>query len=488
MEGATFNQPTPVGVNNQSRREAEGAPMPSIAGIVQDLDHGCENFTVEALVGVLEPAWIEEALARGGSQTVRRRKLPAAFTLWTVVLLALFRRHSYVNLLGLLAGSLWARCYWGDAEPPSSSALTQARDRLGVDPVRILFERSVAAFLPPAGGLRLAGRRLMSLDGSTARTPDSEANRNHFGLPGSSRGRSAYPTLRLVTLTDVGSRLTVALRSGPYRTGEMTLARSLVSDVPVDALLVMDRNFMAYAFLWDLTARRGAQFVVRLKRGMSFRTVRRLGPGDRTVRTRIPRALRARRPDLPPTWLLREVTYRPKPGHESIRVLTSIVDPTAASLEQIASAYGQRWDHEIGLDEVKTHLMDRTTVNRPVFLRSMTPGRVDQELLGAFLAHNLVRMLIHRAAQAAGLDPRRPSFTAALERTREAVRDMMALATLRLRERYARLLASLLWAVVPERPGRSNPREVKIKMSPYPCKMTRLIRRTGKTRRPPHAA
>jgi hypothetical protein len=480
MEGATFSQPTPVGVYNQSRREAEGAPMPSIAEIVRDLDHGCEDFTVEALAGVLEPAWIEEALERGASRTWRRRKLPAALTLWTIILLALFRRHSYVNLLGLLAGSLWAQRYWGEAGPPSSSALTQARDRLGVTPVQILFERSAVGFAAATHGLRLAGKRLMSLDGSTARTPDSAANRTCFGLPGSSRGRSAYPV--------VGSRLTVALRSGPYRTGEMTLARSLVSDVPLDALLVMDRNFMAYAFLWDLTAQRGAQFVVRLKRGMRFRTVRRLGPGDRTVRARLPRALRRRRPDLPPTWLLREVTYTPKPGHESIRVLTSLVDPTAASREEIASAYGHRWEHETGLDEVKTHLMDRTTVNRPVFFRSQTPGRVQQELLGAFLAHNLVRMLIHRAAQAAGVDARRPSFVAALERIREAVRDMMALATLRLPDRYARLLASLLWAVVPERPGRSNPREVKIKMSPYPCKMTRLIRRTGKTRRPPHAA
>lgn len=457
--------------------------MASIAEIVPDLDLASQDFAVEALADVLKPAWIEEALRRTGTQSQRKRRLPAPLALWMVVLLALFRRHSYVNLLGMLAGSLWGRRHWGEDGPPSSPALTQARDRLGPEPFRLLHERSSTSFLGELPGLRLAGRRLMSMDGSTTRTPDSEANRAYFGLPGSSRGRSAYPAMRLVTLMDTGSRLTVAARSGPYRTAEITLARALIDDVPRDALLLVDRNFAAYEFLWDLHERRGVDFVVRLKRRMNFPTVRRLGRGDRIVSVRLPRALRRRRPDIPRTWLLREVTYRPQPGYEEIRLLTPLMDPAAASREQIASAYGHRWEHETGLDELKTHLMDRTTVNRPVFFRSMTPERVEQELLATFIAHNVVRMLIHRAAQRAGVADSRPSFVAALERLREAIHDMMALSTPRLPERYARLLASLLWVLVPKRPGRSNPREVKIKMSSYPCKMTRLSRKASKPRR-----
>ena len=64
----------------------------------------------------------------------------------------------------------------------------------------------------------------------------------------------------------------------------------------------------------------------------------------------------------------------------------------------------------------------------------------------------------------------RLSFTAALTRIREAIRDMMLAATQRLLERYSRLLTSIARALVPERPGRSLPRAVKTKMSGYPLR------------------
>ena len=126
----------------------------------------------------------------------------------------------------------------------------------------------------------------MAMDGSTGRTPDCVANETHFGRPPSSRGRSAYPMMRMVTLLDVGARLTVGLRFGPYRTGEMALAKTLLDRVPSDAILLLDRNFAAYEFLWDLRHRRGAHFVVRVKRNMKARTIRRISPNERIVRIR----------------------------------------------------------------------------------------------------------------------------------------------------------------------------------------------------------
>ena len=60
------------------------------------------------------------------------------------------------------------------------------------------------------------------------------------------------------------------------------------------------------------------------------------------------------------------MTYRPKPGHEAIRVFTSLLEPTQVSAEQIAAAYGERWQQETAFDETKTHLLDLSTVNRAV--------------------------------------------------------------------------------------------------------------------------
>jgi hypothetical protein len=442
--------------------------MSSIAPIVGDLDVSSENFVVEALCAAIDPAWIDDALR--GRESRRVRALPAPTVLWIVLLLALFRRHSYVSLLAMLGDSRWARRHWPGGLPPTSAALTQARDRLGEEPTRRLFLRSAHAWQAGASAMLLGGHGVLAMDGSTARTPDSAANRAAFGLPGASRGRAAYPALRLVTLLDVGSRLVLAAECGGFHAGEVTLARELLDSVPCGAVLLLDRNFAAYDFLLDLR-RRGVHFVVRVKRTMKARTLRRLGPGDRLARVTFHSSLRRRRPDLPRSVDLREVCYRPSRGHEPLRVFTSLLDPMAVSASEIAAAYGLRWEQETVLDEIKSHLLDRTTVNRPVFFRSMTPSRVRQELYAVLIAHNLVRVHLDRAACASG--PRRLSYTFALERIREAVRDMMRLATPRLRERYDALIASIGRALVPRRPGRSFPRAVKIKMSSYPCKRVR---------------
>jgi hypothetical protein len=392
---------------------------------------------------------------------------------WFVILLALFRRHSYVNLRGMLGEMPWARRQWSRRGPPSTSALTQARDRLGTEPLERLFGASAKAWAAQSSGLVLANLRVLGIDGSTARTPDTQANRDWFGLPGSSRGRSAYPVLRTVLLVDIGTRLVLGARHGPFRTGETTLARQLLPEVPESSLVLLDRNFLTYEFLWDLGHQQRAQFVVRVKRRVRARRIASLGPGDDLVRIRIPRALLRRRKDLPRTWTLRRLTYQPAGARHPIRLFTSVLDPQALPAEDLATAYHQRWGVETGLDEIKTHLLDGTTVNRPVALRSLKPSRVDQEFYAVLTAYNLLRVLLATAASPLGLSPLRLSFVSALERVREAIRDRMALPTLRLPERYQRLLAALGSVAVPLRPGRSCPRAVKVKMSSYPCKKTR---------------
>ena len=447
--------------------------MSWIASNLASLDGLSEKYSVEALADALKPAWVEEALRDSCREGQRSRRLPADFTLWAVVLLGVFRRESYVNLLFKLRESLWALRYWGSGAPPTSSAFSQARDRIGVEPVKQVYEVSARAWTQETQGVRIAGLRVMGIDGSTARTPDSAANRAHFGLPGSSRGRAAYPSMRLLTLFDIGSRITVALRRAPYSTGEMTLAHSILPSVPKDTLIVLDRYFLGYEFLHDLQ-QHGSNFIVRVKRNTKAKVVKRFSRGDALVRVHLHPALRRRRPDLPKFMLVREVIYCPKKGHEAIRVFTSLIDPVIASAEEIAIGYGLRWQQEVGFDEVKTHLAERTTTNRAVLFRSLIPTRVDQELYGLFIAHNLVRILIHRAGSRVNVDPRRISFVAGLERIREAVQAMMVLPTMRLRERYERMIQAIALVRVPLRPGRSNPREVKIKVSSYPCKMTRL--------------
>ena len=440
--------------------------MFSIASESRSLDRRPDRFTVEALAGALPQRWVVEAIAESGRCSERVRQLPDVLTAWVVILLSLFRRLSYVSLLELLFEAGHHRGLWAGRGAPTSSALVKARDRLGVDPLRRLFERSASAWVESLPGTYVAGRRVFAMDGATLKVPDTEENREYFGLPGSHRGRAGYPQLRMVNLRDVGSRVSLAARFGPYRRGELDLARRLVDSVPAGSVVLMDRGFMSSDLLHDLHER-GVDFVVRARSIIKSTVVVALGPGDAIVRLELPRYWRTRRPDLPRSWLLREVRYLPAKGVEPIRLFTSLMLSEAISGRRLADLYPQRWQEETAYDEIKTHQLESTTITRPTHLRSQSPERVEQELYGLLIAHNAVRFTMTQAAETISEHPHRLSFTAALARIREAVRDMMLAATHRLLERHTRLLAAIARGFVPQRTGRTAPRAVKIKMSGY---------------------
>lgn len=444
--------------------------MRYVARILAPLEGKDQLPTVEALAGVLPPQWIREAVEHSARTSCRRRRLPAELTAWIVVLLGLFRRLSYANLLGMLGEATWKSAPWPVEAPPCTRALSKARDRLGIGPLEHLFERSAREWISGLAGRCVGGHRVYALDGTCVLVPDSEENRDAFGAPACTRGRAGYPQMRLLALVDVATHLVVAVRTGPFCEGEMTLARRLLGEVPEEALVVLDRLFYSYELLHRLRVERKAHFLIRLKKHIVTRRLRALGPRDFLVEVPAPPALLREHPELPPTLTLREVTYRPEAGSEDIRVLTSYLDAQILPTADIPPLYGDRWEEETVIDEIKTHQCGCAVVSRPTALRSQTPQRIQQEILGVLLAYNATRCLMGQAAQEHGRSPRRLSFTAALERVREAVRDMMQLPTSRLLERYVRLLRAVARAAIPHRPGRHYPRAVKVKMSKYEVK------------------
>jgi hypothetical protein len=357
-----------------------------------------------------------------------------------------------------------------------------------------------------------AGRRVYALDGVCCKTPDTPDNQAAFGRPGASRGRAGHPQLRMAWLADAGTRLVRAVRFGSYRTGEADLARRLLADLPAGALLLWDRGLFAGDLLWDAAGGpAAAALLVRIGKRIRTRRLRRLGKGDWLVEIELSHACRRGRPDLPRTWTLREIVFRPKGSKEETRLLTTLTDPDQAPAAGLADLYRERWEIETVGDEFKTHLCRCATVNRPVVFRSRTAERVRQELYGLLIAYNAVRRTMARAAaeaaapapdptrpaepaqgEARPAEPKRPqarqgrgqaragrpdprdplrlSFTSAAERLREAAWDMMRMDVRRLPERHRLMLAAIARATVPKRPERRNPREVKIKMSNYPRK------------------
>ena len=154
-----------------------------------------------------------------------------------------------------------------------------------------------------------------------------------------------------------------------------------------------------------------------------------------------------------------------KKGFEPVTLLTSLLDPEKYPAAELIALYHERWELELGYDEIKTHLLERQET-----VRSKTASGVRQELWGIALGYNLVRLEMERAAAEAEVPPTRISFVVALA----MVRDELINASLRtmppgaIPGRMRILRKNLKRLVLPERrPERAYPRAVKVKMSNY---------------------
>lgn len=432
------------------RAVADAAPAPTLAQFQQDLD----------------PAWIEAALAATGTATLRRRRLPAEQVIWLVLGMALYRDRSIVDVAAALdlalPGSPGAR---GVTAAPS--AVSQARTRLGPEPLAWLFGRCAATWAHAgADAHRWRGLALYGVDGTALRVADSPANRAHFGgHPGpAGRGESGYPLARVVALMALRSHLLAAVAFGPYATSEARTAAPLWAHVPDRSLTIVDRGFLAAGTLLPLAAGGPERhWLVRAKATTRATPVAVLGDGDTLVDLAVSPAARRADPTLPRTWRARVLSYT-RPGGTPQRLLTSLLDPARYPAEELVALYHERWELELGYDELKTEVLAREEA-----LRSQSPAAVAQELWGVLLAYNLVRLEMARAADALDVAPTRMSFVGALHLIRDEWLWSTYAAPGAIPRHLARLRAALARLVLPERRSeRVYPRAVKLKMSSYP--------------------
>jgi len=422
----------------------------------------------EQFAATLDPEWIQQALTATGKATVRRRKLPAEQAVWLVIGMGLFRDRSIPAIAQHLDLVLPPSTAQSPAGSLTSSAVVQARQRLGFEPLSELFRLTADRWaVSAADAQRWRGLAVYGVDGSALRIANTPENEEAFGRPGSSRGGgAAYPQLRLVTLMALRTHLLAGLALGPYRTGEVTLAETLWGRIPDDSLTILDRGFLSYGLLYRLqTQGRSRHWLIRAKAKLKWRVLRRLGPNDHLVEITLPKQARRAHPELPETLQVRVVRYQRR-GFRVQTLLTSLTDPQRYPAAEIAALYHERWELELAFDELKTHTLERAET-----LRSRNPARVYQEVWGLAVGYNLVRLAMARAAAEVGVPPIRISYRHALLLIREFWR-LAAITTGPglLPRRIERLHGDLASLVLPPRRARRYPRAVKIKMSNYPRK------------------
>lgn len=420
----------------------------------------------------LDPAWIEAALKTTGTLSLRRRRLPAESAVWTIIGMALLRDRSIQEVVTHLGLALPAE---GKPASVTGSAIIQARDRLGEKPLAALFAQIADHWVDrSADEHRWRGLRVYGVDGTTLRVPDTQENDEAFGRPKTGRGRSGYPQLRLVALMVLRSHELSSVAFGRYSDSEVTLAESLWSKVPDKSLILVDRGFISYKVFQDIrSAGSERHWLTRAKKNLKWAKLKRLGPNDDLVEIPINKSLRRKHPEMPPSMTVRAIRYQRR-GFRSQLLLTSLLDHTAYPAAEIAELYHERWELELGFDEVKTHTLEREEA-----LRSRTPERVRQELWGLAIGYNLVRLEMERAARKLKLPPTRISFRHSLMLIRTFLLvTAWASNPANLPRRLEDLHTEVALLVLPERRRqRSYPRAVKVKMSNYALNRKRQRRR-----------
>ena len=383
-----------------------------------------DRIALGALTHTFPPALVDQVIQETGRAEQRRRLLPARVVVYFVLALALYSHAAYEEVMRCLVEGLgWAvrarrgRRTWPYWHVPGASALAEARERLGSEPLRRLFAVAARPLATTATrGAWYRHWRVMVVDGTCLDVPDSPANQV-LGRARSGRGEGvgAFPQVRVVGLVEAGTHAIVDAAQGPYPSGEQTLARGLARDdgpLGPGVLLLADRLF-AGGELWRQMAATGADLVWRTKCGS--KTAPKL-PVDQVLAdgswlSRI-YAASDRRKHHPITVRVIEYTLADPGRRTSVgryRLVTTILDPTAAPAGELAALYTERWEVETALGELKTTQRGPRQV-----LRSKSPELVAQEVWAHLLVHYALRAVMHTAALEADLDPDRLSFIRSL--------------------------------------------------------------------------
>ena len=380
---------------------------------------------------------VDEAIAETGRGARRAGgKLPPHVVVYLVMALALFAEDDYEEVAARLTETLRGWGCWGeDWEVPTKGAITQARKRLGPEPMAQVFSQVAepVADLDTTGAF-LGPWRLMSVDGMEWDVPDTDPNRAFFGVRGDDQ--AAFPKIRVVTVSECGSHAPVLAVMGPAAggkgSGEQSLARKLYPRLEEDWLVIADRNFYNWKD-WGTAAGTGAALLWRMKENARLPVLEMLPDGSyrsvliaaRITGTKrdalIAAARRGGALEEDQARHVRVIEYdvpdREGDGKdELIALVTTITDFRAATAQALASAYHQRWEHETGNAQLKTCLRGPGRV-----LRSGSPDLIEQEIWGYLLTHYALSALICAAATSAGIDPDRVKFKRTLRVIRRAV-------------------------------------------------------------------
>lgn len=415
---------------------------------------------LSTLEQVISPQDVRQVLWETQRNNPRACKLTHEVMLWIVLAMGIFTN------LPIRQVFKHARRSRPGEKTPCRSALCVARQRLGVEPVRRLFERTVRPLADAhTSGAFYRGWRLVAVDGTLLDVPDTVANAAYFGRPtAGKRGNGAFPQVRKLSLVEVGTHVEFALCVGSYHTSEQTLFPQLLPHLQPGMLLLWDRGFFSYEH-WKSVISREVHLLVRVTKGLVLAPIRRLCDGSYLAK--IYPDSKDRKKDRRGI-LVRVIKFTlddpQRVGHQQEHtLLTDLRDARRHPAATLIPGYHWRWEHELVFDEEKTH-QDPARASKPTHLRSETPTGVIQELYALSLAHFVIRSLMFQAARRAHLDTDRLSFTGCFQILQCRLPECDTRTRPAFQHWCATLLDEMAQERIPPRSNRINPRVIKRKM------------------------
>ena len=407
---------------------------------------------------------IRAVLAAHNTESKRRRGLPHEVLVYFVMAMVLYANVAYEELLRLVVEGL--RELLGDAGTMQATvtkgAISQARERVGAAPQRQLYQEQLRPHGPETmASVWYRGLRLMAIDGSTLDMPDEAANAVHYGYPGSSRGRTAYPQMRFVAMAECGTHTLCFAQPGPCRVSERTLAETVIDHVDASMMVLADRYFYSFAF-WQRGCTTGAKLLFRVRNDQ--RLPREVELPDGSYLSTLYPTEKARRQQTQGVRV-RVIEYaleRIADAEPRYRLLTNWLEPEAAPAPELAALYHRRWSIEEAFDEFKVHLADRSVV-----LRSKRPELVEQEFYALLLAHAAVRRLMTEAAATSQVTAETLSFVRAVRVLKRRLPGSGAFPHEQRKAWFDSVLAEIASGRAVRSHGKRNPRGVRRKMTAY---------------------
>jgi hypothetical protein len=413
----------------------------------------------------LAAGWIEQPRQLDPPQ--RQRLFPPTTVFWLFLYQVLDPQRSCREALAQFLASLFGAT--GQTASQSTAAYCKARAKLPLEPVRAAARQTADRVEQRGGHWRFCGRRVRVADGTGLSMPDTPANQKRW--PQSSRAKAGcgFPVMRAVAVFSLATGALIDLAHGSLAVAERTLMRSLWPLLEFGDVLLADRGFSSFAEFF-LLSRRGVDCVTRKDaRRQNAAVVRTLGKNDRIVEWK--------NTGVRPQWIdeedwrrmperlwVREVKVEvDNPGFRTrvVWVVTTLLDHRAYPARELARLYRRRWRVELYFRDIKgTMGMD--------VLRCRTPAMVEKELWMKVAAYNLIRGLMVEAAVRNGERPERLSFKGTVAALRQwgpmlAGEDDDR----RPREAYHAFLDYLAKDLLPDRPGRTEPRARKRRPKNY---------------------